>query len=114
MRNIALAIMIVSLAQCSLFFPTQVGFQNNTSTYTFLAIKLGSVDVETALTPGQQTQYFSIDPGTYSLYTKSIDGILYQWPAAQPIAGGFSYTIMFSQNSTTNSIGYSTYVSVQK
>ncbi len=114
MGKIAVAVMIVSLAQCNLFFPTQVSFQNNTSAYTFVAIKLGSIDYETALTPGQQSPYISLDPGSYYLYTKGTNGILYQWPAKQPIAGGFSYTIIFSENTTTNSLIYSTYVSVAK
>lgn len=78
MGKIAVAVMIVSLAQCNLFFPTQVSFQNNTSAYTFVAIKLGSIDYETALTPGQQSPYISLDPGSYYLYTKGTNGILYQ------------------------------------
>jgi hypothetical protein len=112
--KIAAVLMIAFLASCSLFFQTQVSFQNNTSTYTFLAIKLGSVDYETTLSPGQQTPFFPIDPGLDSLYTKGIEGVFYQWPVQQSIASGYSYTFVFSVNSTTNSLVYSTYVALQR
>ncbi len=112
--KIAAAVMIAFLASCSLFFQTQISFQNNTSTYTFLAIKLGSVDYESTLSPGQQTSFFSISPGSYTLSTKGVEGVFYQWPVQQSIAGGYSYTMIFSVNSATNSLVYSTYVALQK
>ena len=112
--KIAAVVMIAFLAGCSLFFPTQVSFQNNTSTYTFLAIKLGPLDYETTLSPGQQTAFFTINPGLYSLLTKGIEGVFYQWPAQQEVTGGYSYTIIFSVNSATNSLVYSTYVALQR
>ena len=114
MGKIAVAIMIAFLASCNLFFQTQVSFLNNTSTYTFLAIELGSVDYETALSPGAQSPWFSIAPGSYSLYTMGTNGILYQWPTEQSIVVGYSYTIIFSVNTTTNSLFYSTYVALEK
>ncbi len=107
-------LMILSLASCQLFFPTQVSFQNATSTYTFLEIKLGSADYTAELSPGQQSSFLGVSPGSYTLYTKGIDGILYAWPVPQSIAGGYSYTLIFSVNTTTNSLVYSTYIALEK
>ena len=114
MGKIVLAIMIASLASCNFFFQTQVSFENSTSSYTFLAIKIGSVDDETPLTPNQQTSFTPIGQGSYYLYTKGIDGIWYQWPAQQSIAAGYSYTIIFSADSTTGNLTYSTYIALEQ
>jgi len=112
--KIAAMLTIAFLASCQLFFQTQVSFQNSTSSYTFVEIKLGSVDYTTELPPGPPTSFLPILPGSYTLYTKGIDGVLYAWPVKQSIAGGYSYTLTFSQNSTTNSLSYSTYVALEK
>jgi hypothetical protein len=112
--KIAVVIMAAFLVSCQLFFQTQVSFQNGTSSYTFLEIKLGSVDYATTLPPGQQTSFFPIGPGLYTLYTTGVDGVVYSWPVKQPIAGGYSYTIIFGVNSTTNALSYSTYIALQE
>jgi len=112
--KIAAAIMIAFLASCQLFFPTQISFQNSTSSYTFVEIKLGTVDYTTELSPGQQTSFLPISAGSYTLYTKGIDGVSYAWPVRQAIAGGYSYTMIFSVNGTTNNLVYSTYVALEK
>ena len=112
--KIAVAIMAAFLVSCQLLFQTQVSFQNSTSSYTFLEIKLGSVDYTTALPPGQQTSFFPIDRGLYTLYTTGIDGVVYAWPVQQPIAGGYSYTMIFGVNATTNALFYSTYIALQR
>jgi len=113
MKKIAAALTVALLCSCDLFFQTQVSFQNNTSSYTFLEIQLGSVTYTAALSPGTKTSFFPISPGSYTLYTEGIDGILYAWPAQQSIAGGYSYTIIFSMNSTSNALVYSTYIALQ-
>jgi len=110
----AVVIAATSLASCNLFFQTQISFQNNTSTYTFLAIKLGAVDYESTLSPGQQTPFFPIGGGSYALSTKGIDGVFYEWPVEQQISPGYSYTFIFSINSVTNTLAYSTYIALQK
>jgi len=105
---------VTLLASCNLFFQTQVSFLNSTNTYSFLAIKLGGVDYESTLSPGQQTSFFPIDGGTYTLSTKGIDGVFYEWPVKQQISSGYSYTFIFSINSITNTLTYSTYVALQR
>lgn len=102
--------MIAFLASCNLFFPTQVSFTNATSSYTFVEIQLGSVDYLTALSPGQSTGFFQISPGTYTLSTRGMNGVLYQWPVQQQIIDGYSYTLVFFQNNTT--ISYSTSIAM--
>jgi len=113
-RKIAAAIIVVFLVSCDLFFQTQVSFQNNTPSYTFLEIELGSVNYTSSLAPGVKTAFMSISPGSYTLYTEGIDGILYAWPTQQSIAGGYSYTIIFSLNSANNALIYSTYIALEK
>jgi hypothetical protein len=105
------AIPVIFLLSCNLVTQTQVSFWNNTSTYTFLAIKIGGVDYTTALAPGSVTSYFPIAPGTYSLSTEGISGAWYQWPAPQQIARGYSYQLVFSIDAS-NSLSYSTYVAM--
>ena len=112
--RIAAATLTFFLFSCQLFFQTQVSFQNTTSSYTFLEIKLGSVDCTSTLSPGGQTSFFPIDAGSYTLYTRGVDGVLYEWPVQQSIVGGYSYTIMFAINSTTNNLTYTTYVALEK
>ena len=106
--------MIVFLASCNLFFPTQVSFTNaassSTASYTFLEIRLGSVDYLTTLSPGQSTAFFPISPGSYTLFTRGTNGVLYQWPVQQPIMNGYSYTLVFFLNNTT--ISYSTSIAM--
>jgi hypothetical protein len=113
-RIIAAAITVVFLVSCDLFFQTQVSFQNNTSSYTFLEIELGSDDYTSTLAPGAKTPFVSISPGSYTLYTEGIDGVLYAWPTQQSITGGYSYTIIFSVNSANNALVYSTYIALEK
>lgn len=110
----SVAIMAAFLVSCQLLFQTQVSFQNSTSSYTFLEIKLGSIDYTSTLSPGQQTSFFPVGQGLYTLSTRGIDGVLYAWPVKQSIAGGYSYTIIFAVNSTTNSLSYTTYVALEK
>ncbi len=98
------------LASCSLFTPTQVSF-NNTSTYTFQEIKIGSVDYVGALTPGSPTAYFPIAPGTYILYTRGASGALYQWPTRQQFDSGYSYQLVFAVDASNN-LYYAVYVSM--
>jgi hypothetical protein len=114
-KALSLIVITTFIASCSLFFQSQVSFRNNTSSYTFLAIKLGTaVDYEATLSPGQQTPFFDISGGSYSLYTKGIDGVFYQWPVPQEVVPGYSYTFIFSINSATNTLAYSTYIALQK
>ncbi len=104
--------MIVFLAGCNLFYPTQIGFQNATGSYTFLEIKIGPVDYTTTLSPGGSTGFFGIPAGTYTLYTRGSNGILFSWPVQQSIASGYTYTLVFFLNNT--SINYSTNISMTK
>jgi len=105
--------MVAFLAGCNLTFPTQVSFQNATSpSYTFLEIRIGSVDYTSTLAPGQATRFFEISPGSYTVFTRGTNGILYQWPQQQPIAQGYSYTLVFFLNNS--SINYSTYISMTR
>jgi hypothetical protein len=53
------------------------------------------MDYTTPLLPGQGISYISIDPGSYSLFTKGIDGTWYQWPVPQSVERGYSYTLIF-------------------
>ncbi|HVO37502.1 MAG TPA: hypothetical protein VMV03_00600 [Spirochaetia bacterium] len=110
MKPIALGIMVAFLAGCNLVFPTQVSFQNATTSYTFLEIRIGSVDYLSGLAPGQATGFFEISPGSYTVFTRGTNGILYQWPQQQSIVQGYSYTLVFFVNNT--SINYSTYISM--
>ena len=57
-------------------------FQNSTSSYTFLEIKLGSIDYTSTLSPGQQTSFFPVGQGLYTLSTREIDGVLLRGPKA--------------------------------
>ena len=106
----AVAIPVIFLS-CSLITPTQVSFRNNTYTYTFLAIAIGSVNYASTLAPGQATPYFSIAPGTYYLATEGVSGIWYQWPTPQQISQGYSYQLVFSVD-VSNNLYYSTYIAM--
>lgn len=107
----AAAVIPIIFLSCSLVTPTQVSFSNNTSTYTFLAIKIGTVNYTSTLAPGQYTPYFPISPGTYYLSTQGISDAWYQWPNAQQIAQGYSYQFIFSVD-VSNNLYYSVYVSM--
>jgi len=87
------------LASCNLYLTTQVGFQNSTGTYTFDEIKIASIDITTPLPPSSTTSFFTVDSGSYTLYTKGTNGIWYQWPAPQTFQKGYSCLITFSINS---------------
>ena len=105
------AIIPIIFLSCSLVTPTQVSFWNNTPSYTFLAISIGTVSYTSPLAPGQSTAYFQIAPGTYHLFTQGITGTLYQWPNPQQIAQGYSYQLVFSVDASNN-LFYSAYVSM--
>ena len=97
---------MVILASCNLLSPTQVGFWNTTTSYTFMEIKLGSIDYQATLAPGYSTPFFPINSGSYTLYTRGTNGILFQWPVPQPISAGHSCVLVFYLNNSI--INYTT------
>jgi hypothetical protein len=106
-----LAILPYLVCSCNLFFSTKINFLNSTASYTFTEVKLGSFDYTNPLQPGQAINYTLIDPGTYNLQTRGIDGTLYQWPVPQVIQRGYSYTLTFITGSDGN-IQYQVYEAI--
>ena len=108
-------IILCLVVSCNLFLKTQVAFENATTSYTFTEIKIGTVDVTTPLPPAPATAsvtaFVPIDPGSYTLFTKGMNGIWYQWPVPQPFDRGYSCLITFRINSE-NYLTYSTYATM--
>ena len=111
-KNAVVVIIAGFLASCNLVSQTQVGFWNQTSSYTLLEVKIGSVDYTTTLSPGSSpTAYFPMGEGSYTLYTRGTNDILYQWPTKQQFARGFGYILIFTTDASNN-LQYSVYVSI--
>ena len=109
-RIVLPAILPFLLCSCNLFYSTKVSFLNSTASYTFTEIKLGPLDYPAPLAPGQAIGYAEIDPGTYTLSTKGIDGTWFQWPVPQAVERGYSYTLTFV--TVNNTIQYQVYVAM--
>lgn len=109
-RLTLVGILTFFICSCNLFFSTKISFLNSTTSYIFTEIKFGPIDYATPLPPGQGISYIPIDPGSYTLFTRGVDGILYQWPVPQPVERGYSYTLTFTtQNSQ---IVYDVYIAM--